>query len=77
MKQFEAIEAFSKELAKYKTGMGTIQFPLDKSLPLTLVTKVVKYRVTEIDAKQKAKQKKPVTKSARKATLSGSEKTEL
>lgn len=38
-------EAFKKELAEYKGGKGTAQFPHDKPLPLGLVTKIVKYRM--------------------------------
>jgi uncharacterized protein YdhG (YjbR/CyaY superfamily) len=37
-------EALKKELSKYKGGKGTVQFPLDKPLPLGLITKIVKYR---------------------------------
>jgi len=40
-------EAFKKELSVYKRGKGTVQFPLDKPLPLSLVTKIVKLRVKE------------------------------
>jgi uncharacterized protein YdhG (YjbR/CyaY superfamily) len=36
-----------EELAKFKGGKGTIQFPHDKPIPLTLITKVVKHRVKE------------------------------
>jgi uncharacterized protein YdhG (YjbR/CyaY superfamily) len=39
------IDRFEKELAHYRTGKGTIRFPLNKPIPLDLVTKVVKYRV--------------------------------
>jgi uncharacterized protein YdhG (YjbR/CyaY superfamily) len=56
-----AMEASIKELSTYKTsGKGTIQFPLDKPLPLGLITKIVKFRVKEIleKAKTKAKKKK-------------------
>jgi len=42
-----AIKAFAKELAKYKTAEGSVQFPLDKPLPLTLVKKIVQFRVKE------------------------------
>ena len=42
-----AIKAFEKELAKYKTSKGAIQFPKDKPLPITLIKKIVKYRVKE------------------------------
>lgn len=42
-----AIKAFKKDLAKYKTAEGSVQFPHDKSLPFSLITKIVKYRVKE------------------------------
>lgn len=38
---------FAKELSKYKQGKGSVQFPLDKPLPLGLITKIVKFRVKE------------------------------
>jgi uncharacterized protein YdhG (YjbR/CyaY superfamily) len=41
------VTAFKKELADYKTSKGAIQFPLDKPLPLELITKIVLYRVNE------------------------------
>jgi uncharacterized protein YdhG (YjbR/CyaY superfamily) len=41
------IKAFKKELTKYKTSKGAVQFPLDKKLPLSLIKKIVKYRVKE------------------------------
>jgi uncharacterized protein YdhG (YjbR/CyaY superfamily) len=40
-------EAFKKDLSAYKTGKGSIQFPLDKPIPLTLIAKIVKFRVKE------------------------------
>lgn len=49
--------AFKKELAAYKIGKGSIQFPLDKKLPLVLITKIVKFRVKENLEKEKAKNK--------------------
>lgn len=45
------IEAFHKELAPYKTGKGTIQFQLDKPLPLGLIKKIIDYRVKETKSK--------------------------
>ncbi|HEU5164863.1 MAG TPA: DUF1801 domain-containing protein [Chitinophagaceae bacterium] len=42
-----AIKAFGKELTKYKTAEGSIQFPHDKALPLTLIKKIVRFRVKE------------------------------
>ena len=47
------MKAFAKELSKYKTGMGSVQFPLDKPLPLALVKKMTQYRVKESLEKDK------------------------
>jgi len=41
------IEAFKKELSVYKGGKGSVKFPLDKPMPLDLITKIVKFRVKE------------------------------
>jgi uncharacterized protein YdhG (YjbR/CyaY superfamily) len=41
------IEAFKKELAGYKNAKGSVQFPLDRPLPVGLIKKIVKYRVKE------------------------------
>lgn len=40
-------EAFRKEIATYKTGKGSIQFPLDQPVPLGLITRIVKFRMEE------------------------------
>ena len=42
-----ALEAFKKELDQYQKGESSIQFPLDKPLPLPLITRIVKFRVAE------------------------------
>jgi uncharacterized protein YdhG (YjbR/CyaY superfamily) len=42
-----AINAFAKELSKYKTAEGSVQFPHDKPLPLPLVKKIVRFRAKE------------------------------
>ena len=39
--------AFQGELAGYKSAKGSVQFPLDEALPLTLVAKIVKFRVNQ------------------------------
>ena len=52
------IEAFKKELAAYETSKGAIRFPLDKPLPLALVSQIVKFRVMVTLEKAKAKKKK-------------------
>jgi uncharacterized protein YdhG (YjbR/CyaY superfamily) len=42
-----AIETFKANLTGYKWAKGTIQFPLEKPLPLDLITEIVKFRVNE------------------------------
>ena len=41
------IQAFKKELSGYEVSKGTIRFPIDKPLPLELISKIVKFRVSE------------------------------
>jgi len=41
------IRAFKHDLSIYKGGKGTVQFPIDKPLPLELISKIVKFRVAE------------------------------
>jgi uncharacterized protein YdhG (YjbR/CyaY superfamily) len=52
------VAAFKKELSVYEGAKGSVQFPMDKPLPLSLVTKIVKFRVKENIEKAKQKQKK-------------------
>lgn len=49
------IKKFSDELKKYQTSKGTIQFPLNESIPVSLIKKMVKERVRENEIKQKEK----------------------
>ena len=42
-----AVEAFKKELAAYAGSKGTIKFPIDKPVPLGLISRIVKYRVKD------------------------------
>ena len=46
---------FKKELSAYKGGKGTVQFPLDRSIPLDLVKRITKFRLKENEAKAAAK----------------------
>ena len=48
-------EKFQKELATYKGGKGSVQFPLEQPIPYGLITKIVKFRVKENAAKAAAK----------------------
>lgn len=45
------IEAFKEELSVYKGAKGSVQFPLDKPMPLVLIERIVKFRVQENLAK--------------------------
>ena len=40
-------DAFNQEVAPYVSGKGTLKFPLDKPIPLKLITKIVKLKVAE------------------------------
>ncbi|MDR7212519.1 DUF1801 domain-containing protein [Flavobacterium piscis] len=48
-------EAFKDELSEYKSGKGSVQFPLNKPIPYDLITKIVKFRVKENLEKAKKK----------------------
>ena len=52
------IEPFKDELSIYQSTKGAIQFPIDKPLPLELISKIVKHRVSESLKKAEAKAKK-------------------
>jgi uncharacterized protein YdhG (YjbR/CyaY superfamily) len=55
------IAAFKDELSIYKNAKGSVQFPLDKPLPINLITRIVKFRMQENiekEALKKAKKKK-------------------
>jgi len=41
-------EAFRDEFAAYKTGKGSVQFPLDEPMPLDLIRRVVEFRVAQV-----------------------------
>jgi uncharacterized protein YdhG (YjbR/CyaY superfamily) len=42
-----AIKAFEKSLSKFTTAKGSVQFPLEKPLPLALIRKITLFRVRE------------------------------
>lgn len=51
------ITAFKKELSMYKGAKGSVQFPFDKPLPISLITMIIKFRVAENEQKAQAKKK--------------------
>lgn len=52
------INAFKNELSVYKGAKGSVQFPIDKPLPIELIKKIVRFRVDENIKKFKEKSKK-------------------
>lgn len=47
--------AFAEALSKYKSGKGSVQFPLKEPMPFDLITKIVHFRVKENLEKGKKK----------------------
>ena len=58
-------EAFKKDLSVYKTGKGSVQFPLSSPMPLALIKKIVLFRVKENETMAAAK-KKPASAPVKK-----------
>lgn len=61
-------EKFAKELSKYKQGKGSVQFPLDKPIPIDLIERIVRFRVEESESKAKPTKKAVAKKVALKKT---------
>jgi len=38
---------FADEIASYKGGKGTVQFPLDKPIPYDLITRIVEFKIAK------------------------------
>ena len=49
------IDEFKDEVAIYRTGKGTLQFPLNQPIPYDLITRIVKFRAEENLRKAKKK----------------------
>ena len=45
------IDAFGQELSPFRTGKGTLQFPIDQPIPIDLIRKIVTHRVMENEGK--------------------------
>jgi uncharacterized protein YdhG (YjbR/CyaY superfamily) len=48
-----AVSAFAKDLTKFKTAKGSIQFPLENPLPLPPIRKITAFRVRESNEQDK------------------------
>ena len=53
----EGNEAFQKESLKYKSAKSSLNFSLDKPMPLKFIEKVVKFRIAENLQRVKSKKK--------------------
>lgn len=51
-------EKFSKKLAIFKQGKGSVQFPLDREMPFQLIEEIIKFRIKENKSFSKTKGKK-------------------
>jgi uncharacterized protein YdhG (YjbR/CyaY superfamily) len=47
------LQAFKDDLKEFKSSKGTVQFALDKPLPVTLIKRIVKARVAQAEAKRR------------------------
>lgn len=47
------VDAFKGELKGFSTSKGTIHFPIDKPLPISLIKKLVKARVAQKESKKR------------------------
>lgn len=55
---FTIFDVFKKELAEYEVSKSAIRFPLDKPVPVALISEIAKFRAKENlenDAKKKKK----------------------
>ncbi|HZC05501.1 MAG TPA: DUF1801 domain-containing protein [Ktedonobacterales bacterium] len=52
------IEAFKDELSRYETTKGSVKFPIDEPLPMDLISRIVRFRVSENRKQSAAKARK-------------------
>lgn len=52
------IVEFEDELKRYRSGKGSVRLPNNMPLPLDLISRIVKFRISENDRKAAAKKKK-------------------
>lgn len=54
---FTLFDVFKTELSEYEKSKTTIQLPMDKALPIKLISDIVKYRAKENQQKDSGKKK--------------------
>jgi uncharacterized protein YdhG (YjbR/CyaY superfamily) len=47
------IKKFKKEISAYKSSKGAVQFPLDRPLPVKLISQMIKFRMMENELRKK------------------------
>ena len=47
------ITAFQKEIEEYKNAKGSVQFPHNQPFPISIIKRIIKYRVAELTSKLK------------------------
>ena len=50
-------EAFQKQIEQYRSAKSSLNFPLDKPMPIKLIEKVIKFRIAENLKSAKVKSK--------------------
>ncbi len=52
------IARFKAELSQYKWAKGSVQFPLDRPVPLKLIERIVRFRVSEAKSTNTSKSRR-------------------
>ena len=55
----ELLAAFADDLKDHTVSKGTIQFPLDRPVPVRLIARIAKFKAEEAERRAAAKKKKP------------------
>ena len=73
----EAQQEFQQELSDYKQGKGSVKFPFAKPLPLSLITRIVKFKMQRLkeEAKTSTATETPATKAKAKSVAKAGAKT--
>ena len=65
------IKRFAKDLASYASAKGSVQFPLDRPVPLALIGRIARFRVAENVAKYATPDAKPKKAKKKKTARKG------